>query len=111
MIIFFAYKLKAAQPGFNARENLIFLQRTDIVYPSKDKPRKIKPGRTRRHDVNGVEFCVFTTDGRIVKGQTRLADDLKCTDNFGFTAENLNSDVRDAVPSVLSSFSFQSVLL
>ena len=79
----------------------------DIIYPSTDESRKVKPGRTRRHDVDGVAIRFFTTNGCIVKGQTRLADVLEFADDFGFAAENLKSVVPDAVPAVLSSFSFQ----
>ena len=111
MVNFRVDKLEAAQPAFNACESLIFVQRTDVVYPSTGEPRKVKPGRTRRHDVDGVEFRFLTTKGRIVKGQTRLADVLKFADDLGFAAENIKSVVPDAVPSVLSSFSCQRVLL
>ena len=107
MIVFYGDKLQAAQPGFSAGESLIFFQRADVVYSSTVEPRKVKPGRARRHDVDGLGYRFLTPDGYIAKGQTRPADVLKFADDFGLAAENLIPVVPDAVPSVLSSFSFQ----
>ena len=107
MIVFFVDKLKAAQPGFSTCVRLIFVQRADVVDPSTGEPRKVKPGRARRHDVDGLGFRFLTPYGYIVKGQTRPADVLKFADDFGLAAENLKSVVPDVVSAVLSSFSFQ----
>ena len=90
---------------------MIFGQRADVVYPSTGEPRKVKPGRTRRHDVDRVELRFYTTNGCIMKGQTGLADVINFTDDFGLTAEKLDSIFPDALPSTLSSLSFQRFLL
>ena len=109
-MIFYADELQAAQPGFNAAKSFLFVQRADVVYPSTDEPRKVKPGWTRCHDVDGLGFRFLTPDGYILKGQTRPADVLKFADDFGLAAENLDSVVPDVTPSVLSSFISQKDL-